>query len=176
MHTGGRMKLVSSLLVFAVLAIPLSAAGQAINQWKDPKTGSTIFSDQPPPAGAQVIQRYGGEPGEGGQQFYATRIAAEKFPVILYTAADCVEQCAKARELLNGRGAPFTEKLVPVGDGPEMSELKALTGGEAVVPLLLVGKQKFKGFDAGSWNNLLDLAGYPKVASPGSKPSGAFAQ
>ncbi|MDQ5907446.1 MAG: hypothetical protein QG590_1931, partial [Pseudomonadota bacterium] len=27
-----------------------------------------------------------------------------------------------------------------------------------------------------AWNNLLDLAGYPKTAPFGSKPSGAFAK
>lgn len=170
------MKFLVPLLFAASLAFPFSAAGQTINQWKDPRTGNTTYSDQPPPSGIQVTKTLGGNEQAGSpQQSYATQLAAEKFPILLYTSADCTDRCAKGRELLNGRGAPFTEKMVQA-DSAELAELKALSGGDAVVPLILVGKQKFVGFDAGSWNNLLDLAGYPKTASPGSKPSGTFAQ
>ena len=49
-------------------------------------------------------------------------------------------------------------------------------GNETFVPGLKVGSQTFPGFEAGSWNNLLDLAGYPTSAPYGSKPSGAFAK
>jgi hypothetical protein len=44
------------------------------------------------------------------------------------------------------------------------------------VPALKVGKQSFRGFEAAAWNNLLDLAGYPKTAPYGSKPSGGLAK
>jgi len=166
------MKIAAPMLIVACLGTALPAAAQTINQWKDPKTGSTIFSDQPPPPGTAAVERRGTEPGSGGQQSYATRLAAEKFPVVLYTSADCLEQCGKGRELLNGRGIPFAEKIV-TGDGPEIAELRTLTGGEAVVPVILVGRQQFKGFEPAAWGNLLDLAGYPKTAPYGSKPSGA---
>jgi len=44
------------------------------------------------------------------------------------------------------------------------------------VPALKVGKQSFRGFEAGAYNNLLDLAGYPKTAAYGGKPSGGLAK
>jgi len=169
------MKIVTNLLVVCSLAVAPLAMAQTINQWKDPKTGNTIFSDQPPPPGTNVVERRGSEPGTSGQQSYATRMAAEKFPVVLYTTAECLEQCAKGRDLLNGRGIPFAEKIIS-SEGPELTELRTLTGGETVVPVVVVGKQPFKGFDPAAWNNLLDLAGYPKSAPYGSKPSGAFAR
>ena len=105
---------------------------------------------------------------------YATRQAAEKFPVTLYTAANCMEACKQARELLNGRGIPFSEKMLKSEE--EIAELTKKLGSEAATPSIFVGQQSFKGFEAGTWNNLLDLAGYPKSAPYGAKKSGAFAQ
>lgn len=158
----------------ALAALP--ALAQVTYQWKDPKTGNMIYSDQPPPPGVQAVERKGSDAGDTPRQSYATRIASEKFPVTLYTTADCLGQCANGRNLLNGRGVPFNEKIVLTNDAEAMAELKNLSGGEAMVPLLLVGTQRFKGFDPSSWNNLLDLAGYPKSAPYGSRPSGAFAK
>jgi glutaredoxin len=105
---------------------------------------------------------------------YATRQAAEKFPVTLYTAANCVDACKQARDLLNGRGVPFSEKML--NSEQEIAELSKRLGGEAATPSIFVGQQSFKGFESGAWNNLLDLAGYPKSAPYGAKPSGAFTQ
>ena len=58
----------------------------------------------------------------------------------------------------------------------EIAELTGRLGSEAATPTLFVGQQSFKGLEAGAWNNLLDLAGYPKSAPYGTKPSGAFAK
>jgi hypothetical protein len=46
----------------------------------------------------------------------------------------------------------------------DAEELKQLIG-DAFVPSMKVGKQSFRGFEAGAYNNLLDLAGYPKSAA-----------
>jgi glutaredoxin len=164
-----RLALVATLLLTSSLA-----NAQTTYQWIDPKTGTTVMSDHPPPPGAkQVIKRAGEESSE--QQIpYATRQASEKFPVTLYTSASCIDVCQQARSLLNGRGIPFSEKMLK--DQEEMAALGKQLGGEASVPSLFVGRQNFKGFEPGAWNNLLDLAGYPKSAGYGSKPSGAFAK
>ena len=68
---------------------------------------------------------------------------------------------------------PFAEKMLQSQE--DVAELKQLVG-DAFVPALKVGKQSFRGFEAGAWNNLLDLAGYPKSAPYGSKPSGGLAK
>ena len=73
---------------------------------------------------------------------------------------------ARARELLTRRGTPFTEKLLQ--SQADLDELKALIG-DVFVPTIKVGKQNQRGFDSAAWNNLLDLAGYPKNAGkPGA--------
>jgi glutaredoxin len=164
------------LAVAAAIAALLAATAvhaQTTHRWIDPATGRTVFSDQPPPPGVKRTTRQEAPvAGNGGQQSYAVRIAAEKFPVVLYTSSDCTEYCAHARNLLNGRGVPFQEKIVQPGS-PVLDELKKLTGGEALIPLVTVGTLNFKGFSANEWNQLLDLAGYPKTAPFGSRPAAA---
>lgn len=157
-----------ALFVMLVAATGLAAA-QTTYTWIDPATGSTIYSDQPPPINIKrVTKKVGEEPGNTRQQPYAMRRAAENFPVTIYTSADCGDACMRGRSLLNERGIPFKEKVVQA-ESPEMDELKKLTGGEGFVPFIAVGRQTSKGFEPGAWNNLLDTAGYPKTAGPFAK-------
>lgn len=142
-------------------------------RWTD-SAGRTQITDTPPPKGATKLSTTSTAPAPatapaGGSELpFAVRRAAESFPVVLYTTPECAE-CKAARELLSGRGVPFTEKTVKSAE--EAEELKQLVG-DAFVPSIKVGRQKFRGFDAGSWDNLLDLAGYPKGASRAGPPAG----
>jgi hypothetical protein len=162
-----------ALLATALLTGSLASA-QTTYQWVDSKTGTTVISDHPPPPGTKQVVKRAGEESSEQQVPYATRQAAEKFPVTLYTSASCIDVCTQARGLLNARGVPFSEKILQ--NPEELSELTKLLGTEAGIPSIIVGRQNFKGFESGAWNNLLDLAGYPKSAAYGSKPSGAFAK
>lgn len=164
----------TALLSVALLACSLGHA-QTTYRWVDKVSGQTVFSDQPPPPGTQNVTRTNREERSEGQQLpYATRQAADKFPVTLYTAANCIDECKQARDLLNGRGTPFSEKMLDTQE--DIDALAKLLGGAASVPSITVGRQNFRGFESSAWNNLLDLAGYPKSAGFGAKPSGAFSQ
>jgi len=164
------------ILLAAALSATSLAGAQTTYRWVDQATGKTIYSDLPPPPGTPGVAKVGKEASNGKPQVpYATRQAAEKYPVTLYTAASCTDPCSQARDLLNQRGVPFTEKIVSTVE--EHAEFSKLMGSkEAMVPSLIVGQQRFTGLETGAWNNLLDLAGYPKSAPYGAKPSGAFAQ
>ena len=160
-------------LLAGSLAVSLAAA-QTTYRWLD-ASGQTVYSDQPPPVGAkQVVKISGQTPGDAAQMPYATRQAVEKYPVTLYTAANCTELCQNARDLLNQRGVPFTENIVT--NDVEAAELSRRLGSDVGFPSIFVGQQGFTGYEVVSWNNLLDLAGYPKSAPYGAKPSGAFAK
>lgn len=162
-------------LLVIILLFSTLATAQTTYRWVDPTTGQTVYSDQPPPPGTKlVVTKAVEERNDEPQLPYATRQAVEKFPVTFYSAANCVEACNKARALLNGRGIPFSEKMLKSDE--EMTELARILGSEATVPSLTVGQQNFKGFESNAWNNLLDLAGYPKSAPYGARPSGAFAK
>jgi len=160
------------LVIAATLFASTLAAAQTTYRWID-ASGQTVFSDQPPPSGAkQVVKLHAEVRGEEQQLSYATRQAAEKFPVILYTAASCTEVCARARGFLTERAIPHSEKVL--ASEAETAELTKLLGSPASVPSLIVGRQNIKGFEAGAWENLLDLAGYPKSAPRSAgKGSGA---
>ena len=163
-----------SVFLAAALLCASAVQAQATYRWVDKASGRVVYSDQPPPPGVAATIVGKSAPSDEQQLPYATRQAAEKFPVTLYTAADCTDNCKQARDLLNGRGAPFTEKMLSTPE--EIAELSKRLNGEAIVPSIAVGTQTFRGFESGSWNNLLDLAGYPATAPYGSKPSGVFAK
>lgn len=168
------MKLLLSLLLGCAVLSSFTAQAQTSYRWTDPKTGQMVISDKPPPAGVKQVSKYqqAQEAEEGNSSLpYGTRKAAQNFPVKLYTAPECVEVCQRARDVLNARGVPFTEKMVTTPE--DSTELKNIAG-EVYIPVLTVGKQVVKGVDATSWNNVLDLAGYPKTAPYGAKPSGGL--
>jgi glutaredoxin len=159
-------------LLMLCLALPGTSLLADTYRWTD-SAGKTVISDTPPPGSPKALVKAGGKAETGDNLSFATKKAAEAFPVTLYTAADCVNECKQARDLLNGRGVPFAEKMVQKPE--EIAELKQLIG-DAFVPSLKVGSQRFRGFEAGAYNNLLDLAGYPKTAAYGSKPSGGLSK
>ena len=163
-----------ALVIVALLAATLADA-QTTYRWIDQKTGKTVFSDLPPPPGAkQVVKQSGEQAVDERQQPYATRQAAQKFPVTLYTTASCADACEQARTLLNARGVPFAERQL--NSDQDLAELAKLLGSEAGVPSLSVGQQSVRGLSDDVWNDLLDLAGYPKSAPFGAKPSGTLAK
>lgn len=164
------------LFLCGLCCFSASSALAQTYRWQDPATGRTVFSDQPPPSHIRNVQEQVLRPATppAPDSSYAVKRASEKFPVRLYTSADCTTQCVQARELLNRRGVPFSEKMVH--SQADVDELKKLLNGEPFVPSLSVGAQVSRGLESGAWNNLLDLAGYPKTAPYASKPSGAFAQ
>lgn len=171
------MKHLLPLVLGCAALVSVSAQAQTTYRWTDPKTGQMVISDKPPPTGVKQMSKYQqglGEESSDTNLPYATRQAAQNFPVKLYTSVDCIDFCRRARELLNARGIPFKEKIVTTAE--DIAELKALAGGETTVPFLTVGRQTLKGVDDISWNNILDLAGYPKTAPYGAKPSGGLPQ
>lgn len=149
-------------LFIALLAIATTAASAQTYRWTD-SGGRTVISDSAPPGKPKNVVK-SDDKATGNNLPFATQRAMAAFPVTLYTAPDCADNCKQARELLTSRGVPFTEKLLQ--NDADFAELKQLVG-DAFVPSLKVGNQRQRGFEAGAYNNLLDLAGYP--AGKGSK-------
>ncbi len=168
-------KFILAAVLTAVLSSSSLVGAQTTYRWVDPATGRTVISDKaPPPNAKQVVARKGAEATDEVQLPFATRQAAEKFPVTLYTTADCVAECKQGRDLLNGRGVPFSEKMLK--SQQDLAELTRQLGSDAMVPSVSVGRQFFKGYETGAWNNLLDLAGYSKSAPYGAKAQEALAR
>ncbi len=123
--------------------------------------GAIAFSDRQPtlPEDGKVVAT-----GVGAQSVLASanlpfelKQPVSKFPVTLYTAAEC-SPCESARSLLNSRGIPFNERTVSSAEDSE--QLKKLSG-ESALPFLTIGAQRIKGFSPADWTQYLDAAGYP---------------
>ncbi len=155
----------SGLFCLAVLLIATqSALAQTTYRWLG-KDGQVHYSDQPPPRSeTREIEQKKLKPGnvvETSGPSYATREAAQKFPLTLFTSANCVQNCKIARAFLDRRGVVFSEKVLKTSE--DAAEFKQATGlPELIVPVLLAGNKAEKGFEENAWAQLLDAAGYPR--------------
>jgi glutaredoxin len=139
-----------------VLLLCAAGAGAQMYKWTDAK-GVVSYSDQPPPASARKVERKSLDAASKAELPYGLAQAARTNPVVLYTATAC-EACDEGRALLRQRGIPFAEKTVQSND--DQQKLKD-AGSDGQVPLLLVGRSKHVGFEAGAWNAALTDAAYP---------------
>ena len=149
-------------LLLPIFVLAGVAAQAEMFRWVD-ADGKVHYSDQPPPANVKQVEKKkvsGGKPSEAPLP-YALQQAVKNFPVTLYSST-CGEGCARASALLSKRGVPYTE--LDATDAKTQSELKTLTGGQIVVPVIKIGREVVKGFEEGAWNRSLDAAGYPKTA------------
>lgn len=155
------------LCVAAALAASAAQAQTTLYKWVD-KDGKVQYTEFPPPKDARNVTEKvlsGGGPSTEEQMPYATRMAAQRSPVTLYTSSECGEYCDQGRELLNRRGVPFAEKNAQTSQEAQDALLK-LTGSLSV-PFLVVGESNLRGFSEGSWNAALDRAGYARTRLPG---------
>ena len=122
--------------------------------------GKVTFSDRAPDPAAQASPvATDRAQGSGGPALpYELRQTAARFPVTLYTGNDCAP-CVSARNLLQGRGVPFTERTVNTNE--DIEALQRLSGGTSL-PFGTVGGQQLRGFSDAEWTQYLDAAGYPK--------------
>ena len=129
--------------------------------------GRVTFSDRPPPdakatpAQSLVIPPTAGATAGGPALPAELRAAASRFPVTLYTGAEC-SACASARDFLASRGVPYTERTVTTDE--DIRALGRLMGGTPRVPFATIGGQHVPGFSETEWSQYLDAAGYPKTS------------
>lgn len=151
-----------------LLAASLAQAGM-VYRWVD-KAGRVHYSDQPPAAEVRSIQekRLGAaNEVETSGPGYALRRAAEAYPVTLWVAHDCQQECRIARDFLKRRGVPFAESVVTSAEDAERFK-RAFERAEVFVPAITVGRRRMAGFAEPSWAGMLDDAGYPRTAVPAS--------
>ncbi|MBI3901631.1 MAG: glutaredoxin family protein [Nitrosomonadales bacterium] len=151
------------ILAGLLLAWCCSAQAAGVFRWVD-KDGNVHYGDMPAEGAAQVQQKKFGEDHEieDAALPFETRRARQKFPVTLYVSANCIDACQQARELLNKRGIPFTEKKLSTQEEIESFRKES---GDNQVPTLKVGRSWLLGFLPEQWSGQLDDAGYPRFAS-----------
>lgn len=155
-------------LAAMLAATTATALAGELYRWVD-QSGKVHYSDVPAAEAVQPVQKkFADSPLANADLPYETRRAREAFPVTLYVADNCKELCQRARDLLNKRGIPFTEKTLVTRE--DAAAFRKLSGVDSV-PVLVVGSNWLKGFLAEQWNSELDIAGYPKAAPYGFRPA-----
>jgi glutaredoxin len=148
-------------VVATAASLLVLAAGAAHAQFKVVgPDGKVTYTDRPPPAvEGRVAPVAKGDSGSGEAALpFALRQVVNKFPVTLYTASQC-DACEQGRALLTRRGIPFSERTATTPE--DRDAWQRLVGGQEA-PVLRVGAQVMRGFSSSTWDETLDLAGYPR--------------
>lgn len=168
-----RLRLSGIALGLAAMVVWCGAHGQTqVYRYTD-TDGRVVYTDRQPIGEVKNLQtkRVGSNFVSTSEPGYAAALAAERFPVTLYTFS-CGEVCQNAEALLNKRGVPFT--TVNVADTEGQARLQAVST-EGIAPVLTVGdKLVVRGYNEVRWQSLLDEAGYPKT--PASRKSAPLAR
>ena len=160
-----------SWTLLALVGLVATAHGAEMYRWVDEK-GVVNYTPYPPPAKIRKVEpkKFGDNTIQTTETPYSVQQAVKNFPVSLYATSSCGDPCKAARDHLNKRGVPFTEKNP--GAPEELENFKKVAGEGMEVPVLVVGQLKvLKGYLASEWDAALDQAGYPSTAPPGSKPA-----
>jgi glutaredoxin len=146
----------------AVQAIFMLATGHLYAQqvYKNvDKNGRVTYSEVPPLPGSG--DKLTGDSASSVVLPYALQQVVSRYPVTLYTTADC-GPCISAKLMLNQRGVPFTERTVSSDE--DIAAYKKLNSDNNF-PLATIAKQQLKGYEEGEWTKYLDAAGYPKSST-----------
>ena len=154
---------VAFLIALGGTLLSAGASAQQVYRIVGPD-GRVSFSDKAPVEKGVPRAAAAGVPGQPGtvpagiSLPFDLRQVVAKFPVTLYTGADC-GPCGAGKAYLTSRGVPFTEKTVNTSE--DVNALQRLATDNSL-PLLTVGGQQIKGYSDSEWGQFLDAAGYPK--------------
>ena len=154
---------VPKLDVALALLIAVGLSSQALAapfKWVDEK-GRVVYGDRPPDDSARQLGGAGfvsREPGDPSVLPQGLREVVRRSPVVLYTGRNC-EPCQTARDHLNARGVPFSERTLSTE--ADVNAFRSLGFETMAVPSLRVAGNRLTGFEANTWRQALDDAGYP---------------
>ena len=156
--------------MFVIAFLLLASSVQAAEYFRSvDSAGKVHYGDRPLTDAAEVEKmKVRPAPQPNNTLSFETQRAKEKFPVTFYVAEECGDSCKQARDYLNKRGIPFTEKKLA---SKEEIETFIKTSGSDKIPVMYIGKKWLQGFLESQWSSALDEAGYPKSSPYGSRPA-----
>ena len=146
-----------AVLIIITLASSLLHAQQVYKSVD--KNGRVTYSEVPPLPGTG--DKLTGDSAANVALPYALQQVVSRYPVTLYTAAECAP-CINARLMLTQRGVPFAERTVSSNE--DITAYKKLNS-ENNFPLATIAAQQLKGYEETEWTKYLDAAGYPKSST-----------
>jgi glutaredoxin len=148
---------------FTLLMLCLFTTGAQAELYRSVDSHGKVHYSDSPLAGSDDVEQLKPDtiPTPDDRLPYETRRAQQAFPVTLYVGPECGAPCTQARSFLNQRGIPYTEQSL---DSYEKVEAYRKANDGLEIPTLTVGDTRLKGFLASSWDQALDIAGYPRTA------------
>jgi glutaredoxin len=138
----------------------VSTTAHAQYKWVDAQ-GKVVYSDTPPPAHIKQVEKKNLQQAPVTTDLpFEVKQAVKNFPVTLYVTEGC-PPCQDARQFLQKRGVPFTEKSVT---STEDAEAFRKFAPKHVFPTVTIGREVKQGFEPNSWSYSLDAAQYPTSA------------
>jgi glutaredoxin len=151
-----------AIKLIAILAIITPASSQLYAQqvYKSvDKNGRVTYSEVPPlPSSGDKLTA---DSAASVSLPYALQQVVSRYPVTLYTTADC-GPCINARLMLTRRGVPFKE--LTVSSNEDITAYKKLST-DINFPLISIAAQQLKGYEETELTKYLDAAGYPQSSS-----------
>lgn len=151
-----------AIKLIAMLAIITPASSQLYAQqvYKSvDKNGRVTYSEVPPlPSSGDKLTA---DSAASVSLPYALQQVVSRYPVTLYTTADC-GPCINARLMLTRRGVPFKE--LTVSSNEDITAYKKLST-DINFPLISIAAQQLKGYEETELTKYLDAAGYPQSSS-----------
>jgi len=125
--------------------------------------GRVTYTDRPPADRPTATLKTNGTVVSASSLPFELQKIASQYPVTFYSSSKCAP-CDTARQLLQGRGIPYTEKTVETSE--DVLTLQKREGVQQL-PILKIGSKQLVGFNQSDWTSYLDAAGYPaKSALP----------
>jgi glutaredoxin len=150
----------NTLPYWSLLFLLCTANAQAqLYKWVGPD-GKVTYTDTPPPPSAKRVETKSVTAAGANTAGFPFELseAVRGNPVTLYTTTNC-GPCDDGRKLLAERGIPYSEKTVISSE--DIGTFKKISG-DGQLPLLVVGRNKERGFESTTWNTILSSAGYPE--------------
>ena len=155
------LRLAIHLVAIQVIILPVTGILYAQQVYKSvDKQGRVTYSEVPPLPGSgdKVV---GDGAGSNPALPYALQQIVSRYPVTLYTTADCAP-CINARIMLTQRGVPYTERSVISNE--DIDAYKRISN-DTSLPMATIATQQLKGYEETEWTKYLDAAGYPKTST-----------
>ncbi len=146
------MKTTTQLILLATLAFASNSLWSAqIHQCEDEQGNRTFQKHCPPGSKSLSAKNYSVKSNKDDK--------AQNLPSLtLYSIPEC-EVCDDMRNDLSAKNISITEKNIK-DNGDLQQELKAKTGGDIRVPVLMIGEKVVAGYDAAKLKTALQEAGY----------------
>lgn len=155
------LKFAIHLIAAQAIILPATSVLHAQQVYKSVDKQGRVTYSEAPPAPSTGDKLVGDSAGSNPALPYALQQVVSRYPVTLYTSADCAP-CINARIMLTQRGVPFTERTVASNE--DIEAYKRLNG-DTSLPLATIAAQQLKGYEETEWTKYLDAAGYPKTST-----------